>query len=309
MKFPEFAGSWGFAYVGVSAHAETWEVTGLSNRRFRILALDVDGTILDGCGALRPRTIAAVARAARAGLRPVLCTGRRYRRALPIARQLGIDSPLVCNSGALVKPFDGGRSTWRADLPREVLEPLFALLNARDEPALSFTDTTPNGHDFIVARSPTGRAHFDDYLESNRDHFEVDPGWTDRASLPHYHLCTIGSRSDMEAVDRAIHARMPGRVRTFVQRSPLSAGTMCEILRHDAGKWAALLHLAKVWGVEPSEVVAVGDDVNDLPMIRGAGLGVAMGHASPEIREAATMVTGSNDEDGVATLIDDLLGA
>ena len=71
--------------------------------RFRILALDVDGTLLDPDGSLRRATMAAVTRAARAGIRPVLCTGRRYRRAWPIAKQLELDAPLVCNSGAIIK--------------------------------------------------------------------------------------------------------------------------------------------------------------------------------------------------------------
>src|SRR3954452_9804623 len=87
-----------------------------SRSRYRMLALDVDGTLLDPDGTLRPRTAEAVARAARAGIRPVLCTGRRYRRALPVARQLGLDAPLVCNSGALVKDPGGHRTLWRADL-------------------------------------------------------------------------------------------------------------------------------------------------------------------------------------------------
>src|SRR5271156_6895436 len=105
--------------------------------RYQILALDVDGTLLDPDGTLRPRTAAAVARAARAGIRPVLCTGRRYRRALPIAEQLGLDAPLVCNSGALVKDPRGDRTLWRADLPREVLSEIFDAFLGRDEPAVS----------------------------------------------------------------------------------------------------------------------------------------------------------------------------
>jgi HAD superfamily hydrolase (TIGR01484 family) len=69
---------------------------------YKLLALDVDGTLIGRDGVLRPRTAEAVARAAAAGIRPVLCTGRRYRRALPVARQLGLEAPVVCNSGALV---------------------------------------------------------------------------------------------------------------------------------------------------------------------------------------------------------------
>src|SRR6185437_7159453 len=94
--------------------------------RYRMLALDVDGTLLDLDGTLRPRTAEAVARAARAGIRPVLCTGRCYRRAWPIAEQLGLDAPLVCNSGAIVKESAGHRTLWRADfdgsLAAEILD-------------------------------------------------------------------------------------------------------------------------------------------------------------------------------------------
>ena len=280
----------------------------MPSNRFRILALDIDGTVLDSRGVLRPRTIEAVARVVAAGITPVLCTGRRHRRAAPIGRRLGLDSPLVCNSGALVKEPEGNRTLWRADLPREVLDEVFATFEAVDELAVSFTDRPPvDGRDFVVARSPTGRPLFDDYVDRNREHAELDPDWSIRPGLSHYHLCAIGDRPSMEAVERAVHGRVPGLVQTFVQRSPRYAGTMCEILRHDASKWTALLHLAELWGVDPEEICAVGDDVNDLPMLRGAGLGVAMGHADARILEAADHVTGSEDEDGVAMLIDELL--
>lgn len=279
----------------------------MSGNRFRILALDVDGTVLDSRGTLRPRTIEAVARAVEAGITPVLCTGRRYRRAFPIARQLGIGSPLVCNSGALVKETEGHRTLWRADLSREVLDEVFALFEAFDELAVSFTDRPLDELDFLVDRSPTGRPLFDDYVDQNRAHAEVAPGWAARVDLSHYHLCAIGDRPAMEAFEREILGRIPGEVQTFVQRSPRYAGTMCEVLRHDASKWTALLHLADLWGVEPSEICAVGDDANDLPMLLGAGLGVAMGHAHARILEAADHVTGSDDEDGVAMLIEEWL--
>ncbi len=275
--------------------------------RFKILALDVDGTLLDRDGILRPRTIEAVALAVKAGIKPVLCTGRRYRRALPIAEQLGLDTPLVCNSGALVKSAEGHRTLWRADLSSEILGPIFDLFRLRDEPAVTFTDRSPDDFDFVVESSPTGRPLFDDYLDQNRSHAEVDPNWTTRADQPHYHLCAIGERATMLDFEHAVLDRLPGLVQTFIQKSPRYAGTMCEILRHDANKWTALTRLADLWGVKASEICAVGDDQNDLPMIRGAGLGVAMGHASTDILESADLVTGSDDEDGVALLIEKFL--
>lgn len=283
--------------------------------RYRVLALDVDGTLLDRDGRLRPSTARAVALAAGAGIRPVLCTGRRYRRARPVALELGIDAPIVCNSGTVVKEPSGHGTLWRADFDGPLLAEALGVFLDRDEPVVSFTDRAPDEPDFLVERVPTGRPLFDDYLDGNRGHAGVEPGWTRRAAAgsagaagsAHFHLCAIGDRPAMLAFERAVHDRLSGRVQTFVQRSPRYAGTMCEVIRHDAGKWAAILHLAELWGVAAGEICAVGDDMNDLPMIAGAGLGVAMGHAPEAVRKAADLVTGDHDQDGVAMLVHDLL--
>src|SRR4051812_22365237 len=168
----------------------------LNRSRYRILALDVDGTLLDREGVLRPSTVAAVARAARAGIRPVLCTGRRYRRARPIAEQLGLDAPLVCNSGAIVKDPGSHRTLWRADFDAALLAEILDLFRDHDQLAVSFTDRAPDDFDFVVDRAPTGRPLFDEYLSLNRSHAEVDPGWAGPGRVGgglHFHVCTIGT--------------------------------------------------------------------------------------------------------------------
>ncbi len=122
--------------------------------RYQILALDVDGTLLDPDGTLRPRTLAAVALAAQAGIRPVLCTGRRYRRARPIARQLEIDAPLVCNSGAIIKDPASHRTIWRADFDGPLSAEVLELFRSQGQPAVVFTDRGPHEADFIIASIP-----------------------------------------------------------------------------------------------------------------------------------------------------------
>jgi Cof subfamily protein (haloacid dehalogenase superfamily) len=286
---------------------------------FRILALDVDGTLLDPDGTLRPRTAAAVARAAQAGIRPVLCTGRRYRRAQPIAEQLGLDAPLVCNSGAIVKNPADHRTLWRADFEPAVAALVLQFFGQLDQPAVVFTDRSPNESDFIVAAYPSGREFFDDYVCQNLRHAEVNPAWrwptaahgrppaSQQPRDPVFHICAIGSRAEMLAFQQVAHDQIDGRIQSFVQRSPRYLGTMCEVLRHDASKWTAVLHVARLWGIEPAAICAVGDDANDIPMIQGAGLGVAMGHAHSDVLAAADLVTAGHDEDGVAMLVDNVL--
>ena len=279
-------------------------------RRYRIVALDVDGTLLDRDGVLRPSTIAALARAQAEGIRPILYTGRRFRRALPLAEQLGLDAPLVCNSGAIVKQPTGRQTLWRADFDATLLADAFALFREHDQPFVSFTDLPQNEPDFLIEFERTGRRHFDDYLDRNQGHAAVvgrGEASAERLGPSHFHVCAIGTRAEMLTFEAAVVERLGGRVQTFVQKSPRYSGTMCELIRSDANKWTALLHVAELWGVDPSQIIAIGDDVNDLPMIAGAGLGVAMGHAPASVQAAAHLVTGSHDDDGVAMLLDQIL--
>jgi Cof subfamily protein (haloacid dehalogenase superfamily) len=275
--------------------------------RFRLLALDVDGTVLDRSGRPSSGTLSALRRAEEAGVRPVLCTGRRFRRALEAAARLEIANPLVCNSGALVKDPATRGSLWRADLPRSVLGTLHALFTAHNQDIVGFLDEAAGGHDFRIARFPTGRALFDEYVTRNLGHARIDTNWTvtpENDAAPSFHLCAIGERPDMLAFEATINAALRGRVRTFVQRSPQYSGWMCEVLRGDASKWTAVLHVAALWKIPPEQICAVGDDMNDVPMLQGAGLGVAMGHAAPEVQAAADLVIGDAESDALAELID-----
>ena len=243
--------------------------------RFRILALDVDGTLLDPDGTLRPRTAEAVARAAEAGIRPVLCTGRRYRRARPVALQLGLNAPIVCNSGAIVKEPGHHGTLWRADLDPPLIADLLELFEAHGQPVRLVhrpdarrgrfrRPRIPHGSGLLRRlRRPEPRARRD---STRRGYGRSRSGRRGRgADVPP--LCDrLAERDAGVPAGRARPARRPGQ--TFVQRSPRYLGTMCEVLRHDASKWSAVLHVAELWGVDPAEICAVGDDVNDVPMIR-----------------------------------------
>jgi len=291
----------------------------MKSTSYRILALDVDGTLLDPRGTLRPRTARAVARAAHAGIRAILCTGRRYRRARPIAEQLGLDAPLVCNSGSIIKDPADHRTIWRADFDDELASAVLRLFRHENRQPVVFADRHPDQADFVIPEFPSGQPYFDDYVTQNREYAEINPAiWAEARhqdtqngvgprSDAIFHVCAIGPRSEMLGFQQVAHQQVGELIQTFVQRSPLYLGTMCEILRHDASKWSAILHIAKLWGVDPTEICAVGDDVNDIPMLRNAGLGVAMGHGSPDVPAAADLVTGNHDQDGVASLVDDVL--
>ncbi len=276
-------------------------------RPIELLALDVDGTILDRSGKLDPLVGNALREVSDAGVKVVLCTGRRFRRASAIAAALGSETPMVCNSGALVKCPASARTLWRADHPAEHTRVILEVIEQAGIPALSFLDADLNGPDFVTAAHPSGCPLFDHYLESNAGFGLIDPDWRSgvtQESAGHFHVCGAGSREAMARIETLLHQRLPeAKFRTFVQKSPNYVAWMCEVLRGDASKWTALRTLSDAWGIDPLSICAVGDDANDVPMIAAAGWGVAMGHAEPEIRRHAHWIAPTNAEHGVVDVV------
>ena len=113
----------------------------------------------------------------------------------------------------------------------------------------------------------------------------------------------MGTRDEMLAVQRLLQASLPGPITTHVLRSPRYRGFMCELAPAGVTKWSAVRRLASQWGIADGEICAVGDDVNDIPMIRSAGLGVAMGNAVPEVKAAADRIAPTHDNDGLVEVV------
>lgn len=271
----------------------------------RLLALDVDGTVLDANHQLDPIVKDAIHQAIKADIRVVLCTGRRFRRARAISSLIGLKGPMVCNSGALVKCPETNATLWRADHKPADTSHLFEMFKRHGTPALSFLDSQPDAPDFVTRAYPSGCALFDEYLEYNRRDALFDPNWLDRpnAHTGHFHLCAAGSQVQMQKIEEDLKRNHPDGFQIFVQKSPFYVAWMCEVLSRDASKWIALKSLAQGWGIKDEEVCAVGDDANDVPMIARAGWGVAMGHAADFVKAKAHWIAPSNADHGVAEVI------
>ena len=117
----------------------------------------------------------------------------------------------------------------------------------------------------------------------------------------------MGTRTEMLKLEAELLAAHPQRLSVHVIRSPRYRDWMCEIAPAGVTKWTGVTAVAAGWGIAAAEICAVGDDVNDLPMVRNAGLGVAMGNAVAELRAAADCVVATHDDGGIAAVVDLLL--
>lgn len=279
--------------------------TGL--KRYRLIAIDIDGTLLDSRSALRPAVRAALEHATAAGVRVVLCTGRRYRTALPVAQEAGLALPIVCHSGALIKDAATHRTLFAEPLPRSSVE---RLLDALDELHLTpflYTDSFEAGTDFYVPRAAPLTVYHEDYLAKNEGWYEAVDSLRDEVPGEIIQAAAFAAPDELPEAKRALEARLGDAVTIHNLSSPKYIGRFLEFQSGRASKWAAVSSLARTRGIADAEIVAIGDDENDISMLRAAGLGVAMENADYPVKSAADVATASNDEDGVARVIEKIL--
>ncbi|HUY90951.1 MAG TPA: Cof-type HAD-IIB family hydrolase [Pirellulales bacterium] len=275
--------------------------------RYRLLAIDIDGTLVNSRDELTERTRNALLRAADAGLRIVLATGRRYSRALPLVEPLGLDVPLVTASGALIKhPLDH-RTLYQAAFERELLRECLAIVERAGYEAVLYADSFGEGFDFYCPRIEVEHPELADYLALNPGCHRLWPRLMCDPPEGVFAGFAIGQREEMVALHEELQRRLPGLLYTHVLRSPRYIGHMCEIAPFGVTKWSGIQQVAADWGIAPAEMCAVGDDVNDIPMIEAAGLGVAMGNALAEVKAAADRIAPCHDEDGLVQVVDWLL--
>ena len=273
-----------------------------------LLAVDIDGTLVTDGDRVSSATRDAMRRA-HEKLTLVLATGRRYRTTRQVMDVLGLALPAVCLGGALTKAASGetAHSVPFADRQVETLLGLarrraLTLVLQRDAHALG-------GPDFVVDASLPFNAATEHYVLVGSDAGLLDPVVERSRYGDILVVGCFGDREPLAALADDIAAMAGHEFATVLVPSKKTPGWYLETILGGVSKWAALRRYAASVGIADSAICAVGDALNDLPMIRGAAFGVAMGNADPAVKAAAAWTTGGNDEDGLVALIDRLVAS
>ncbi len=273
---------------------------------FRLLAVDVDGTLLTSRSTISPATRRALDAVRGQGIVVVLVTGRRFALARPIALELGLTAPLITHSGALIKDARTmdviAVDPLRADLARAVVECArwcgVDLVCCDDPLGLGMT---------VVEQVSPKNTHLRHYLDRLPD---VVAGTTDLLSYIDHdiiNLMTIDHPEVMTRFAQRLRATMGSRVKVLTTVYPERGMTVLDVLAPTCSKARALDRVVRRYGFSPAEVMAVGDNQNDRDMLEYAALSVVMGNAEPEMKRLGYPTTRSNDEDGLAEAIEQFL--
>jgi Cof subfamily protein (haloacid dehalogenase superfamily) len=278
--------------------------------RYRLLALDIDGTLLGGDKRISPRTLQAVAAARASGVRVVLVTGRRYPAARPIAVQLGPGVPLVLHHGALaVDPHpqtdhDGAPVILRClPLDRDVVRQVVRLGRECGADPVVHCGFRGEGR-LVVAAIAKDNAMLLGYIgRGGRDRVQVDDLARELPDDP-VQVMFAGPLPAMSALYPRLVAGLGARAKVERTLYPGQELGFLDVLHPQVSKGEALEFLRGRFHLAREETMAIGDNWNDRDMLTGAGRGLIMGNADPALHELGLEVLPTNDEDGVAVAIE-----
>jgi Cof subfamily protein (haloacid dehalogenase superfamily) len=267
-----------------------------------LIAIDIDGTLLDSRWQLPSSNAEAVALAGARGIEVVLATGRRFEFARPVLALVPSIRTIIVSGGSATKRRDGTTILRRALPVATAARVLEATVAFRDAVGVVFDRVGPRQvvYERIAWDDPRHRGYF----ERNRDALaEVTPLEACLTEDP-LQVMAAGGVAPMRALAAAL-AALPDRERFEVALTEYPARdlSIVDVTAAGVSKGSALADLARARGLSREAVMAIGDNHNDRTMLEVAGVPVVMGNASPELAAAGWPITASNDEGGVAQAI------
>ncbi len=259
---------------------------------YRLLALDLDGTLLNGKLEISPRDRSAVLGARAAGVTIVLASGRMFRSSLPYARELGITAPIIAYQGAVVRDPTTRQILFCQELSLPVARDVITWAEARGYHVNSYAD------DEVYTERTSAEADLYQHISGVPYHV-VGP-------LSRF-LQSDTTKLVLVFLDPDVIPEVLRQLQAYVgERATVTRSheNFVEVVSPGVDKAKALAFVADHLGVPAEQVIAIGDNLNDVSMVRYAGLGVAMRHSPAALLEVAKYVATSPDEGGVADVID-----
>lgn len=290
--------------------------------KYSMLALDLDGTLLRSDGSISHENMAALRAARENHVKIVVCTGRGWAECRHILKQIDQVDPVIVAGGSIIAEAKSGATIHREAMELSLVHEAVGAVNDAGHAALVLKDPHEVGYEYLVVHGRERRQldpvtswwfrtmgvrvkTVDHVHEDEHEDHTVRVG----ACAPSNKLADLAERLQAAAHGRGIVHHFPAVVAPDHATKGDGDGKMhiLELFDARANKWSGACHLAAKWNIPHERIVAIGDEVNDESMIRGAGLGIAMGNAVPKIRDIAKRVTATNNEDGVAKALRQVL--
>jgi Cof subfamily protein (haloacid dehalogenase superfamily) len=269
-----------------------------------MIAIDLDGTLLCPGGTVKPRVRQAVRSVLDVGSVVCFATGRSFNESRAVLEAVGHFDSAVFVGGAMVMDTHRRVTLHRMGMQRELAADISRSLEQLGHAVLALQDHPEI--DYLASASPAVDPATDAWMKMHGVRMKFVPRLSE---ADHSHTIRLGIVADNHGLSEACNMLNKNFAeRVMFQTLGVFANTrVLEIFDPGVNKWEGISHVAKRYSIAAHEIIAVGDEVNDLPMIRRAGLGVAMGNAHPEVLKAAKRVIGPNHQEGLAEFIEHMV--
>ncbi|HKS76023.1 MAG TPA: Cof-type HAD-IIB family hydrolase [Terriglobales bacterium] len=273
----------------------------------RLLAIDIDGTLLNPQFEISPVDLAALRRVHQEGVEVILVTGRRHTFALPIAQQLGFDLWLISSNGAITRSLSG--ETFHRDLlpASTCLQLVEEMKGFRGNTVLTFDKESKGA--IVLEHMDELNASIQRWLEKNLQFIDFVIPIEKSITTDPVQAMFCGPIVRMhQALGDLASGSTANRITVLRTEYPVRDLSIVDVLNHGCSKGHALERWARNRRIGREQVMAIGDNYNDIEMLAFAGVPFIMGNASEELRGHGWAVTRSNAEHGVAAAIEQVLG-
>jgi Cof subfamily protein (haloacid dehalogenase superfamily) len=269
--------------------------------KYKMIAMDMDGTLLTTEKEVSERTKKILKQAADMGVKLVVCTGRIFASAKIYAELIGTKAPIIASNGAYIREKDRDEVIYKKNLTKDEIIKTVGIVKEYGFYPHLFTTDTLYSEKFIFSSKA-----YDKWNEGLPEEKKVKIRIVeDLEKVVEYddEIFKVVVLADMDDIEklRALRREIETSLDVDVMSSWINN---IEVVSHGISKGNAVKILADYYCLEPEEIICVGDNENDLSMIQYAGMGIAMGNATEELKAAAKYITDTNDEDGVANAIE-----
>jgi Cof subfamily protein (haloacid dehalogenase superfamily) len=272
----------------------------------RLIAVDIDGTLLNSQFRISEMDLQSLRRANQQGIEVILVTGRRHAFALPIAQQLGFDLWLISSNGAVTRSLRG-EAFHRDLLPATTcLELCAAMQEFRGNMVVTFDKESKGA--LVLERMDELTSSIRHWLEKNMQYIEFVVPIENAVVADPVQAMFCGPISRMQVAVRALEfSQIKDQITVVRTEYPVRDLCIVDVLNRDCSKGHALKRWAQYRGIPREQVMAIGDNFNDLEMLAFAGVPFIMGNACEELKARGWPVTSCNDENGVAAAVEQVL--
>ena len=271
----------------------------------KLIAVDIDGTLLDSRGQLPPAHRDALAEASARGIAVVLATGRAFHFARPVAEALAIPATLIVNNGAVLKEIDGTARVKRL-LPSDVARHVLTRTPGFEQSVAVVFDRGPGDErpEIVFEQMDWSHPQRKGYYRRNEAFIGEVPRLVDQMSEDPIQVMFNGGVAPMRGLAETLRGLpIAGQMSVALTEYELRDFSLLDVNAAGCTKGSTLAEWARGQGLTRHEVMAVGDNLNDIEMLEFAGTGVVMGNASPAIKARGFELTASHDEHGLALAI------